>query len=473
METKTVIIHTPSFRGLTAGSNSMVNNKKTGFPAFAENDSEQLTKTAKLIGHVIALIDQHINSLVNNILHHPDLQNLEARWRGLFMLINEISDNQRIVIKVLNISYLELNKDVTNAIEFDQSQIFKKVYAEEYGQPGGLPYGLLIGDYYFSHKPISGVRDGMELLAGIAQIAAAAFVPFITSIMPSFFGLNECTEFQVPLQVDDILKLPEYHRWNRLRKEEDSRFLGITLPRILLRNPYNADGIKTTQRFFKEEIHRHNDYLWGNACYAFARVVIQCFKETGWFADIRGKGMIELIQNYFTTDKKGLVPKCPIEYQFTDSQEKLLSEAGFLVLRYNRMLEKGVFYSSQSLQKPANLTTQAGTTNIKLAAMLHYILCASRFAHYIKVITRDKLGKFLSAKDCEHYLAKWLQKYCSATQSESEITGARYPLNAAQVEVQEQQGSAGKYYCIIHLKPQYQLDAMEASLKLITDIKIS
>ena len=183
--------------------------------------------------------------------------------------------------------------------------------------------------------------------------------------------------------------------------------------------------------------------------------------------------MVELVQNYFSTDRKGLVPKCSVEYQFTDSQEKLLSESGFLALRYNRMLEKGVFYSSQSVQQPPRLTTEIGSTNVKIAAMLHYILCASRFAHYIKVITRDKVGKFLSAEDCERYLAKWLQKYCSATQGESDMAGARYPLNAAQVEVQERQGSAGKYYCLIHLKPQYQLDTMEAYLKLVTDIKLS
>ena len=200
------------------------------------------TKITHLIGSLIALIDQQINQLVNNILHHSDFQSLEARWRCLFMLVNETTDNQRIIIKMLNVSYVELNKDVMNAIEFDQSQIFKKIYSEEYGQPGGLPYGLLIGDYYFS-------RDGMELLGTIAQIAAAAFVPFITSIMPSFFGLDEFTEFQVPLRVDDILKLPEYHRWNRLRKEDDTRFIGLTLPRVLLRNQYNANDIKMEQRF--------------------------------------------------------------------------------------------------------------------------------------------------------------------------------------------------------------------------------
>ncbi len=438
-------------------------------------------RQTKIIEQLIGLIDLKINGLVNAILHHSEFQALEARWRGLQMLV-EAADSPRVQIRVLDLSFAELNKDITNAIEFDQSQVFKKVYSAEYDQAGGQPYGLLIGDYYFSHKPVDGARDGMELLAGITQIAAAAFVPFIASLTPAFFGLDEFTEFQVPLRVDDLFTQVEHHRWRRLRKDDDARFLGLTLPRVLMRVPYNADGVKMQQRFYREKINKHSDYLWGSAAFAFGCVAIRCFKETGWFADIRGiqdggesGGVVELARNYFTTDKFGFMPKSAVEYQFTDMQEKLLSEAGFLVIRDNRYIEKGVFSSSQSVQIPQKFTrnADAANANARISTMLHYVLCVSRFAHYVKVIARDKVGSFIGAEDCERYLARWLQSYCSTTQGESSAARACYPLNDAKVEVEERPGMPGKYNCVIHLKPQYQLDVMETYLKLVTDVKLN
>lgn len=429
------------------------------------------------IEHLIAIIDDCINRQVNQIIHHLSFQRLESAWRGLYMLIEAASNSQYIIIRFLNETYHELNKDLSQAVEFDQSQLFKKVYTAEFDHPGGQPFGLIIGNYYFSHKPQAGANDSVDMLNQISKIAAASFAPFIAGVNPNLFGLDSFTEIKIPFQLDDVFRLTEYRRWKQLRKEEDIRYLGLVLPSILMRVPYNSNGVKLQNRFFKEEIVTHSDYLWGNASFAYGCVVIRSFIETGWFSDIRGYnpsvnqgGAAMLIRDYFNTDQYGFMPKVSVEYAFTDRQEKILNDAGLLALRDHRMIEKAVFYSSQSLHEPSHNSTKAGEVNAMISSMLHYVLCVSRFVHYIKIIMRDKVGKFVQREECERYLLNWLKKYCAANRGILSESKARYPLSDANVTLQEQRNIPGQYYCTIHIKPHYQLDNAQSYLKLVTHV---
>lgn len=433
-----------------------------------------------LIKRLIAEIDEKINSQVNLILHHSAFQRLEATWRGIAMVINTAQGDKTIQVKIFNMSAKALAKDLEHAVDFDQSTLFKKIYNEEYDQPGGLPFGLLVGDYYFSHKPTKDMPDGLSILTELAKIGAAAFCPIVTAIAPAFFGIDRFSEIQVPFKIDDLIQQKEYIRWKKLRELEESRYLGCVLPRIRMRKPYNAHVARITNRFFKENLIEHDDYLWGNASYAYACVAIQSFKETGWFSDIRGMnptlgngGLVDAYRDYYVTDEHEVMAKSATEYAITDAQERIFSDAGFMALRDNRFIERSIFYSSQSLQNPKRYTTKVGTVNAKISSMLHYVLCASRFAHYIKVIVRDKVGSFMSPKECELFLEKWLHRYRAQNTDLTPEARAKYPLTQAKIKVKELPGLPGKFNCIMYLKPHYQIDDIESHLKLVTQVKLN
>jgi len=430
------------------------------------------------IEHAIGMIDHIINEQVNQILHHPDFQQLESSWRGLMMLINCASEGQHVIIRMLNVSLNLLSKDLNQAIEFDQSQIFKKVYTEEFDQPGGTPYGLLIGDYYFSHKSTVDSHDNIRTLSLLAKIASASFSPFISGTDSNLFGLDSYEELSPNLNISQLLKQEEYTRWQKLRQDEDTRFIGLTLPRILMRNTYNQNGVKLRHRNFKEIVHSNKDILWGNPAYAYACTVIQCFQETGWFTDIRGVnsstrtgGTTHLARHYYSTDAKPLLAAPSTEVLITDNQEKRLSDIGVMALSDEPLSEKSIFYSSQSMHITKSYTTTAGTINSQLSSMLHYILSSCRFAHYIKIIMRDKVGSFMSANECERYIKNWINKYCAASENMTETSRAKYPLNEAKIKIEQNPGNPGLYQCTMHLKPHDQLDNIQSHLTFVTKIK--
>jgi len=416
-----------------------------------------------LIQQLIVKIDDVLSRQINTLLHHRQFQQLEACWRGLNLLVSKASC-QNIIIKILTVSYQELSRDLLNAIEFDQSHLFQKIYANEFDHPGGQPFGLLIGDYYFN-----GLSQDLETLSIMSKIAAAAFAPFISAVHQHFFGLDHFNELKVNLSLTSLFQQKIYNKWQSLRKDEDARFLGLTLPKILLRKPYNHT-LRINHRFFSEIIEQPDDYLWGNAAYAYAIVIIQAFSLNGWFTDIRGinpitlsGGVINLPREYFTTDPCFSNPKLVTEMAITDQQERQLNELGFLALKDHPHEQLSIFYSSQSLQVSAKYSNISATTNAKISTMLHYILCASRFAHY-------KIGSFTNADDCESYLQSWLLNYCTANPENSAEISVRYPLNEACVHIHEQAGFPGKYSCTIHLKPHYQLDDIQSQFHLVTDV---
>ncbi len=429
----------------------------------------------------IAELDEIILEQLNKVIHHPKFQKLEASWRGLWYLAEQADGTHNIKIKVLDISWAEIAKDVGRALEFDQSQLFQKIYSEEYGTPGGEPYGVLIGDYAVSHQvSMKHPHDDIAILEGLAQIAAASFSPFITSASSELFGLEDFSGLGLPINFEKIFIQNEYIRWRALRDKPDSRFIGLTLPRILLRRPYlSRPGTYKGLHFHERSGAKvHDNYLWGNACYAFAGILIREFAHVGWFGHIRGVprdylagGLVNSLPfESFTTDSKGVAIKPVTEVIISDTVEKELSEFGFIPLCQCYQAPYAAFYNNQSIQQPKDAGSKDARINARLSAMLQHIFCGSRIAHYIKIMIRDKIGSFLSADDCEQYLRNWLFSYTTGREDLEWEEQARYPLREADVRVKEHPMKPGEYVCIIHLRPHYQLDHMVSELELVTEL---
>lgn len=444
---------------------------------FQENYM-QSSNAVQRIQHLIAAIDQLIQTQINKVLHHPQFQQLEASFRGLYYLAGEISQNNqpRVKLRVLNISWQELSKDLSRAAEFDQSQLFLKIYTNEFGQPGGEPFGLLIGDYCISHRPCKGI-DNISILRTITKIAAAAFAPFIAAIAPGFLGFDDFANLTPGLNLNRTFQQAEYQQWKALRQDEDARFLGLLLPQILLRLPWQKTKALRHPFYFNEETATHSAYLWGNPAWCFAAVAVRTFEQTGWFSAIRGAGGEFIggrIQNLpspvVNVDQSMLALKAPVNVYITDNQEKELTDQGFIPVCSSKKPGMVLFYDCPSVQKPKTHDSSNASENSKLSSQLHYILCVSRFAHYVKIIARNKMGTFTSAKDCEKKLQDWIHQYVVASQDLSETLKIKYPLRDAKVEVFERPGDTGVYLCTMHISPHYQFDFVQTDLRFITEL---
>lgn len=436
---------------------------------------------AGLLVRDLARIDVLLSRQLNAVLHHPRFQRFEASWRGLAYLVHQTEDGQRIKIRLLNLSWKELNRDVERAIEFDQSQLFRKVYSEEFGTPGGEPFGLLLGDYEIRNRmSADSPTDDIAALTAISRVAAAAFAPFITAAHASMFGVDNFSELEFPGDLARTFQQLEQLKWRALRDTEDARFLGMVVPRVLLRLPYSDDGTRADGFCFHEDVTApdRSGYLWGNAAYAFAAVVLRAFSESGWLASIRGveRGVVSgglvtgLPIHSFGVESAGVVPKSSTDAAITDLQEKEISELGFIPLCHCFGSQFSAFYTAQSVQNAKSYDRLPASVNAKLSTMLQYILCVSRFAHYLKAIARDKIGSFRSVEECEEYLQGWLNRYTVANDQVDLETKARYPLREATVSVREQPGKPGSYQCVAHLRPHFQLDQMTTAVRLATEI---
>jgi len=447
-------------------------------------NTQQLLSSNDVINAVhstIARIDHLINDQLNRIIHHPKLQKLEASWRGLWYLVTQADGNRNIKIRYLDISWAEVAKDIDRALDFDQSQLFQKIYSDEYGTPGGEPYGVIIGDYEISHKRSERhPYDDIATLTGISEIAAASFAPFIASASSELFGLDDFSTLGMPLDYQTIFAQDEYIKWRALRDKSDSRFIGLTLPHILMREPYRTQPGSYKGIFFyeKPEDKHNNGYLWGNACYAFAGVLIREFANVGWFGHIRGVprdqiggGLLtNLATSAFETDKQAIALKPITDVLITDNLEREISDLGLIPLCQCYDTPYSAFYSNPSLQRPHRQNSRNEDINAKLSAMLQHVLCASRVAHYIKVMIRDKIGSFITADECESFLTTWLFKYTTGREDLDWEEQARYPLRQASVRVNEHPEKPGQYLCVIHLVPHYQLDQMVSELELVTEL---
>ncbi len=426
--------------------------------------------TESMINARIAQIDHLLSIQLNEILHHPDFQQLEASWRGLKYLLNQSETSSMLKVKMLNVSKKDLLRDLQRAPEFDQSALFKKVYEEEYGVFGGTPFGALVGDYFFDKS-----GQDMELLEKISNVAAAAHAPFLSAASNDMFNLESFTELDTPRDLGKIFDSTEYAKWKAFRNTEDSRYVALTAPRVLMREPYGSTTVPIEAFNFEERVDGtvHENYLWGNAAYAMAANVNKAFSMYGWCASIRGVesgGLVEgLPVHNFRTDAGEMVMKCPTEVQITDRREKELADLGFAPLVHQKGTPNAAFFSVQSCQRPKTYDTPQASASARLSAQLPYIFATSRFAHYLKVMMRDKIGGYTSRTEVDAFLNRWIQNYV-AVEGASAAIKAKRPLSEARIDVVEVPGKPGVYRAVAFLKPHFQLDELAVSMRLVAEL---
>jgi type VI secretion system protein ImpC len=419
----------------------------------------------------IAQIDHLVSLQLNEVLHHQEFQKLEASWRGLKYLMDQSETGEKLKIRVLNVTKKELLRDLQRAPEFDQSALFKKVYEEEYGVFGGAPFSALLGNYEFGRGP-----EDIELLEKISNVAAAAHAPFLTGTAPDMLNMDSFSTIDAPRDMAKIFDSAEYAKWKSFRQSEDSRYVGLCLPHILMRLPYGKNGASVEGFNYEEGVDGsdHNKYLWGNAAWSLGARLTAAFANYGWCAAIRGVeggGLVEGLPTHtFTTDSGDVALKCPTESPITDRREKELADLGFVPLLHCKGTDYAAFFSVQSAQKPKLYDKDAANANARLSTQLPYILAISRFAHYMKVMMRDKIGSFMSRGECENFLNTWILQYVVGNDNVAAEVKARKPLREAKIEVVEVPGKPGVYRAVAFLKPHFQLDELSVSLRLVADL---
>jgi type VI secretion system protein ImpC len=450
---------------------NLVEQALSGTVTFDKN----LTRT---IDRAIAAIDRKMSAQLNAILHHEKFTKLEGSWRGLNHLVMNSETGTSLKIRVLNMTKRELNRDLTKAVEFDQSQLFKKIYENEFGTPGGEPYGTLIVDYEWNNHP-----DDIESLRLISNVAAASFAPFLSAAGAGMFGFDDWTELTKPRDLAKIFDTAEYTKWRGFRDTEDARFVSLVLPRVLARVPYGA-ATKPVEEFSYEEAPtdaagaaqalNHREYCWMNAAYAMGVRMTSAFSESGFCTAIRGAeggGKVENLPTHiFQSDDGDLDGKCPTEVGITDRREFELSNLGFLPLCHYKNTDYAVFFGGQTVQKPKKYDRPDATANASISARLPYIMASSRFAHFLKVMARDKIGSFMEATDCEKWLNRWITNYVSDNPDAGQETKAKYPLREAKVEVKEIPGKPGSYNAVAYLRPWLQMEELTTSMRMVARI---
>lgn len=430
---------------------------------------------ATMINVRIAKIDMLISNQLNEILHNDEFQKLEASWRGLRNLVYNTETGTHLKLRVLNVSKDELRDDLEKAVEFDQSTLFKKVYEEEYGTFGGHPYGLLIGDYEFGRSP-----QDVTLLENISNVAAAAHAPFIAAASPSMFDMDSFTELGIPRDLAKIMEGTQWIKWRSFRESEDSRYVTLVLPHVLMRTPYGSDvdaGQVSVEGFnFEEDVdgRDHSKYLWGNAAYVLGQRITNAFALYSWCAAIRGAeggGKVEGMPfTTFSTDDGDIAIKSPTEIAITDRREKELTDLGFISLCYCKGTDYSAFFSGQTANKPKVYNLDEANANANLSTQLPYIIASSRFAHYIKVMMRDRIGSFMTQGNVSDYLNTWITDYVLLSDDAGQELKAQYPLREARVDVAEVPGKPGVYNAIVFLRPHFQLEGLTASIRLVAEL---
>jgi type VI secretion system protein ImpC len=425
----------------------------------------------QMISARVAQIDHLISIQLNEVLHNAQFQNLESTWRGLKYLLDQSETGTQLKIRVLNASKKDLLRDLQRAPEFDQSAMFKKVYEEEYGLFGGEPFGALVGDYEFSKHP-----EDLELLEKVSQVAASAHAPFLSAASSELLNMESFTNLDQPRDIGKIFDSTEYAKWKGFRESEDSKYVCLTCPRVLMRLPYGRDTAPVEGFNFEEGVDGtdHSKYLWGNSAFALASKMTQAFATYGWCVAIRGVeggGLVDGLPSHtFRTDEGDVALKCPTEIAITDRREKELADQGLVSLVHCKGTDKAAFFSIQSCNKPKLYDSDSATANARISAQLPYMMATCRFAHYLKAMMRDKIGGFMSREDAWIFLNRWISKYVTEDDTASPATKAKYPLREARIDVEEVKGKPGVYRAVAYLRPHFQLDELNVSLRLVAEL---
>jgi type VI secretion system protein ImpC len=431
----------------------------------------------KTLTNSIDSLDKIISEQLVSIMHHKEFLQLEGSWRGISHLINNASTSKDLKIKVIDLSKRQLADDFEKCGEFDQSQLFKKIYEHEFGMPGGEPYGALLGDYQFTNHP-----EDISLLQDISGVSAGAFCPFISASDPALFGFNDWTDLAKPRDLQKIFDSVEYAQWRSFRESDDSRFVSLVMPRVLARLPYGNNTRAVDQFHFEETLHyssdnivmQHENYCWMNACYVVGERLTNAFREYGWCTAIRGAeggGKIDnLPVHVFQSDSGDTEMKCPTEVGITDRREAELSKLGFLPLCHYKSTDYAVLFGAETTQQAKKYDTSEATANAAISARLPYLMATSRFAHYLKVMARDKVGSFMETADVEEWLNRWIIQYVNANPHSKQHLKSKYPLAEAKIKVQPTPGCPGSYQAIAWLRPWLQLEELTTSMRLVAQI---
>ena len=438
---------------------------------LSEGSSTIANDVVALINDRIAQIDDLLSAQINEIMHQAEFQVLEASWRGLHYLVMKTETGTLLKLRVLNITRAELLKDLEKAVEFDQSALFKKIYEEEYGTFGGYPYSVLIGDFDFGRHP-----QDIALLEKMSHVAAAAHAPFIAAASPKLLDMADFTEIGVPRDLAKIFESAELIRWRSFRESEDSRYVSLCLPRVLMRLPYGPKTVPVEGMSFFEDVDGtdHSRYLWANPGWVLGERITSAFAKHGWTAAIRGVeggGKVEGLPTHtFLTDEGDIALKCPTEIAITDRREKELNDLGLITLVHCKNTDYAAFFGGQTTNKARLYNTAAANANARISAMLPYVLNASRFAHYIKVIMRDKVGSFMTKENVQQFLNTWILDYVLGKDDAGQTLKAKYPLREARVDVTDVPGKPGSYNAVVFLRPHFQLEELTASIRLVAEL---
>lgn len=440
-----------------------------------------------LMDSLVANIDIDLSRQLGEIMHAPNFQAVEATWRGLAYLVSRTETGALLKLRVLNATKKDLSDDLMKAVEFDQSGLFKMVYEAEYGTYGGFPYSVLVGAYEFGRDPAD-----QDLLAKIAEVAAAAHAPFVAAADAQLFDLAGYNDLARPRDLQKIFESDELAQWKAFRDSEDSRYVTLTLPKVLLRLPYGTDmkepkaGAKRkrvpvpAEGLVFEELKSAvpsqdaKGFLWGNPAFILAERITNAFSLYGWTAAIRGVeggGLVEGLPVYtYTSDEGDVDMICPTQVSITDRREKELNDLGFMAICHCKKSNKAAFFGGQTTNLPKKYVSDLANSNAQISAMLPYILAASRFAHYIKVIMREKIGSFLTRGNVESFLNNWIAQYVLLDDNATQGMKAAYPLRAAQISVTDVPGKPGAYRATIFLKPHFQLEELTTSIRLVAEL---
>ncbi len=426
------------------------------------------------IDEMIARLDAKLTEQVNEILHNETFQQIESAWRGLHYIVYNSETDATLKLRVMNVSKQELYKDLRlyPDAKWDQSPLFKAIYEQEFGQLGGQPYGALVGDYHFDHSAVD-----IRLLRDLGKIAAAAHAPFLAGAAPSLMGMDSWTELTNPRDLSKIFDTPDYAAWKSLRDSENSRYVGLCMPRVLARVPYGAKSQPVEEFNFEEETDGHTGkkYGWMNAAYAMAANINRAYKEWGWTVRIRGVQsggeVINLPTHTFPTDDGSVDLKCPTEIAISDRREFELSKSGMLPLIHRKNTDKAAFIGAQSLYRPKKFDKEEATAADNLSARLPYMFAVSRFSHYLKCMVRDQIGETKEREELESWLQGWINQYVDMDPANSSIAvKARKPLAAAKVDVFEDPENPGFYGARFYLRPHFQLEGMDIGMSLVSKL---
>lgn len=434
-------------------------------PANAEEKVKKVT-----VDRMIAEIDRRLSAQMDEILHCEEFQAIESAWRGLKLLVDRTNFRENVMVEYINITKDELLDDFLDSPEIPQSGLYKHVYTAEYGQFGGKPVGAILGNYYFEPS-----ATDVRLLQSIASVSAMSHAPFISAAGPGFFGLNSFERLPALKDLEDVFSSPRYAKWHGFRESEDSRYVGLTVPRFLLRQPYDPEENPVRAFVYKESVDdNHDNFLWGNTAFAFGTRITDSFAKYRWAANIigpRSGGAMEDLPVHLYESMGDIEMKIPTEVLISDRREYELAEQGFIALTMRKGSDNAAFFSANSCQKAKYFgTSEEGRNaelNYRLGGQLPYLFVASRLAHYIKVLQRENIGSWKERVDLERELNTWIRQYVADQENPSSDTRSRRPLRDARVTVEDVEGDPGWYRVSMMVRPHFKYMGAYFTLSLV------